>query len=52
MGHHAGNNTPSFHQCGKTITVKGYSAKPGYDPLTGVGTIIAALIGPKLVAQH
>ena len=34
-----GNNTVSFSQDGKTVTVKGYSATPGYDLVTGVGTI-------------
>jgi subtilase family serine protease len=47
-----GDNTVSFPQGGKTITVKGYSAKPGYDLVTGVGTIDAALFVPELSAQH
>ena len=42
----------SFPQNDKTITVKGYSAKDGYDLVTGVGTIDAALFVPELSAQH
>lgn len=37
-----GTNTVSFVQNGKTVTVQGYSAGPGYDLVTGVGTIDAA----------
>src|ERR1017187_2021400 len=37
-----GSNTVSFTQGGKTITIKGYRARPGYDLVTGVGTIDAA----------
>ena len=47
-----GNNTVSFPQGGKTITVNGYQAKPGYDLATGVGTISAARFVPELAAQH
>ena len=47
-----GNNTVSFLQAGRTVTVKGYSAKPGYDLVTGVGTINAALFVPELAAQR
>lgn len=47
-----GDNTVSFPQNDKTITVKGYSAKDGYDLVTGVGTIDAALFVPELSAQH
>lgn len=46
-----GNNTVSFLQDSRTITVNGYSAKPGYDLVTGVGTIAAALFVPELAAQ-
>ena len=47
-----GNNTVSFPQGGKTITVNGYQAKPRYDLVTGVGTIGAARFVPELAAQH
>ncbi len=47
-----GNNTVSFLQADRTVTVKGYSAKPGYDLVTGVGTINAALFVPELAAQR
>ncbi len=47
-----GDNTVSFPQGGKTIAVNGYQAKPGYDLVTGVGTISAARFVPELAAQH
>ena len=37
-----GGNTVSFKQGRKTITVRGYQAGPGYNLVTGVGTIDAA----------
>jgi subtilase family serine protease len=37
-----GGNTVSFKQGSKTITVSGYRAGPGYNLVTGVGTIDAA----------
>jgi len=37
-----GSNTVSFRQGRKTITVGGYRAGPGYNLVTGVGTIDAA----------
>ena len=37
-----GSNTVSFAQGRKTITVRGYQARPGYNLVTGVGTIDAA----------
>jgi subtilase family serine protease len=43
-----GNNTVSFVQGGRTVTVRGYRAKPGYDLVTGVGTIDAARFVPAL----
>jgi subtilase family serine protease len=43
-----GSNTVSFTQGGKTITIKGYRARPGYDLVTGVGTIDAARFVPEL----
>ena len=43
-----GSNTVSFTQHGKTVTVQGYPARPGYDLVTGVGTINAARFVPEL----
>jgi subtilase family serine protease len=43
-----GNNTVSFEQGGKLITVKGYSARPGYSLATGVGTVNALYFVPEL----
>ena len=37
-----GNNTVSFRQGGKLHTVAGFSAAPGYDLASGVGTVNAA----------
>ncbi len=34
-----GNNTVSFFQQGKTYTVKGWNAVPGYDLASGLGTV-------------
>ena len=42
-----GNNTVTFTQNGRTRTVRGYNAVPGYDMASGLGGIDAA----KLVAQ-
>jgi subtilase family serine protease len=44
----AGNNTVSFTQNGKSYTVQGYSAGPGYSMSAGVGTVDAALFVPEL----
>ncbi len=43
-----GNNTVSFSQGGHTDTVHGYSAQPGYDLASGVGTVNAARFVPEL----
>jgi subtilase family serine protease len=43
-----GNNTVSFPQGGKVHTVTGFSARPGYDLASGVGTVNAALFVPEL----
>ena len=43
-----GNNTVGFTQNGKSYTVKGFSAGPGYDLASGVGTVNAALFVPEL----
>jgi subtilase family serine protease len=37
----SGNDTVSFRQGGKLITVRGYSARKGYDLVSGLGTIDA-----------
>ena len=43
-----GNNTVSFSQGGQAYTVQGYSARPGYDMASGVGTVNAARFVPEL----
>jgi subtilase family serine protease len=43
-----GNNTVSFTQGGHSYTVRGYSAQPGYDLASGVGTVNAARFVPEL----
>jgi subtilase family serine protease len=43
-----GSNTVSFAQNGKTFTLRGYRAAPGYNLATGIGTINAALFVPEL----
>jgi subtilase family serine protease len=37
----SGNNTVSFKQGGRGHTVRGFTARPGYDLATGVGTVNA-----------
>ncbi len=44
----SGNNTVSFRQGGKWHTVTGFSALPGYDLASGVGTVNAKLFVPEL----
>ena len=44
----SGNNTISFSRGGKTVTVRGFPAVRGYDLVTGVGTVNAALFVPEL----
>jgi subtilase family serine protease len=44
----SGNNTVGFTQNGTAYTVKGFSARPGYDLASGVGTVNAALFVPEL----
>jgi hypothetical protein len=34
-----GNNSVAFVQDGRTFAIRGYRAGPGYDLVTGVGTI-------------
>ncbi len=43
-----GNNTVSFPQDGRTDTVVGFPARPGYDLASGVGTVDALLFVPEL----
>ncbi len=49
----SGNNTVSFTQGNPatTSTVQGYSAQPGYDLVTGVGTLNAAQFVPELAGS-
>jgi subtilase family serine protease len=44
----SGNNSVVFPQGGKTNTVAGFSARPGYDLASGVGTVWAPLFVPEL----
>ena len=44
----AGNNTLHFSQDGKRYTVRGFTARRGYDLITGAGTIDAAYFVPEL----
>jgi subtilase family serine protease len=44
----SGNNSVAFPQGGKTNTVTGFSARPGYDLASGVGTVWAPLFVPEL----
>ncbi|MGH3151854.1 MAG: S53 family peptidase [Streptosporangiaceae bacterium] len=46
----SGNNTVSFTQNGQQDTVKGFSARTGYDLASGVGTVNGALFVPELAA--
>ncbi len=46
----SGNNTVSFRQGGRRHTVTGFTAGPGYDLASGLGTINAAEFVPELAA--
>jgi subtilase family serine protease len=46
----SGSNTVSFTQDNKQYTVQGFSAGPGYDLASGVGTVNAADFVPELAA--
>ena len=46
----SGNNTVSFTQGGGVRTVQGFSARPGYDLASGLGTIDAQYFVPELAA--
>ncbi|MGH3167061.1 MAG: S53 family peptidase, partial [Trebonia sp.] len=43
-----GDNTVSFTLDGSPVTVEGFPAQPGYDLVTGVGTVDAARFVPEL----
>jgi subtilase family serine protease len=43
-----GNNSWSYTSGGKAHLVRGFTARPGYDLVTGVGTVDAALFVPEL----
>jgi subtilase family serine protease len=45
-----GNNSFSFFQAGHAHTVAGFSARPGYDLASGLGTVNAAYFVPELAA--
>jgi subtilase family serine protease len=45
-----GNNTVSLTQGGTLHTVQGFTAQPGYDLASGVGTVDAAKFVPELAA--
>jgi subtilase family serine protease len=46
-----GNNTVSFTQDGKNVTVTGFTAVAGYDMASGLGTVNAVDFVPELVAE-
>jgi subtilase family serine protease len=46
----SGNNTVTFTQNGKTYTLTGYQAGPGYNLASGLGTVDAAAFVPTLAA--
>jgi subtilase family serine protease len=47
----SGNNTVTFRQGGKSHTVRGFSARAGFNLATGLGTINAADLVPELAHQ-
>jgi len=46
----SGDNTVSFTQDGQSHTVRGFTAGPGYDLASGLGTVNAADFVPELAA--
>ncbi|MGH3204744.1 MAG: S53 family peptidase [Streptosporangiaceae bacterium] len=46
----SGDNTVSFTQGRQHLTVQGFTAGPGYDLASGLGTVNAALFVPELAA--
>ena len=47
----SGNNTVSFTQDGREYTVTGFSARPGYNLATGLGTVDARYFVPELAGS-
>ena len=47
----SGDNTVSFTQDGRKQTVTGFSARPGYNLATGVGTVNARYFVPELAGM-
>jgi subtilase family serine protease len=47
----SGDNTATFPQNGRDYTVAGFTAGPGYDLVTGVGTVDAERFVPELVSE-
>jgi subtilase family serine protease len=47
----SGNNTVSFTQDGREYTVTGFSARPGYNLATGLGTVDARYLVPELAGS-
>jgi subtilase family serine protease len=45
-----GSNTVTFQQSGRTVTVPGYAAAPGYNLASGLGTVDAAALVQELKA--
>jgi subtilase family serine protease len=43
-----GSNTQIFFQDGRQYTVRGFAARPGYDLISGVGSVNAAYFVPEL----
>ena len=44
----SGNNSVTGNRKGKVVTIKGFGARPGYDLITGAGTVNAADFVPEL----
>jgi subtilase family serine protease len=45
-----GSNTVTFTQYGRTFTVKGFEAVPGYDLSSGLGTVDGAVLAQELAS--
>jgi subtilase family serine protease len=48
VGVRSGNNTVTFRQGGRSHTVRGFTARAGYDLVTGLGTVNAGFLVPEL----
>jgi hypothetical protein len=44
----AGNNSITVSKNGSGVRVRGFAARPGYDLVSGVGTVNAAYFVPEL----